>query len=382
MPAAQPPPRGSQVAAALRALRALRVGVDAWNLPHDRRGIGRYVKALLRRWTRAQEQRVDVTLIVPERPAFLHAGRYAAALGGRRLTLASRQSAARMGLDVIWYPWNGMSWTAPGRRVATLHDASPFALPPADLGVRQRAQEPFRCAAIQADRIITDSYFSKRELVGYLALDPADISVVHLGVDMPPQAEGMRRPPLPPGTSRFLLFVGELDERKGLTTLLGAWQSLPPGLREPTALLVAGRLPANRPQLQSASGLRLLGHVRDEELASLYTHAAALVYPSSYEGFGLPVLEAMAHGTPVIAADGPGIREAGGDAARYFTPGDERALRSAIERVLAGESVAAAMRAGGLARAAAMSWDATADQTLAVLSEGGRGRGRDEQNRV
>src|SRR5579864_3248073 len=104
----------------------LHIGVDAWNLPGDRRGIGRYVREIARRWSAWGSQRVRVTLIVPERPAWLAARRYVAELGAGSIPVRSRASTHRLGLDALWFPWNGMSWTAPGVKVATLHDASRF----------------------------------------------------------------------------------------------------------------------------------------------------------------------------------------------------------------------------------------------------------------
>jgi glycosyltransferase involved in cell wall biosynthesis len=166
-----------------------------------------------------------------------------------------------------------------------------------------------------------------------------------------------------------VLFVGELEPRKGLDCLTQALDRLPARLARGLALVVAGRAPNARAPLGSGRvRTELLGHVSDEALASLYMGAAALVYPSRYEGFGLPVLEAMACGSPVIAARAGGIPEAGGDAALYFPPGDPAALSEAIERVLTDECLASEMRRAGVQRAAAMPWQNTAAQTLRIIA--------------
>ena len=170
--------------------------------------------------------------------------------------------------------------------VATLHDASLFACPPQDPLVREREQRPFRVAATQVRRIITDSQFSKTELVRYLDINPDTIDVIYLGV-----SATFARGESPSGTEglRYLLFVGEPERRKGLPVLLEAIAQLPAQLRESLELVVAGaggQFPL--PTTPESVRVRSVGWVDDMTLASLYRHALALVYPSEYEGFGLP----------------------------------------------------------------------------------------------
>ncbi|HXW76576.1 MAG TPA: hypothetical protein VEJ20_04125, partial [Candidatus Eremiobacteraceae bacterium] len=126
----------------------LRIGVDAWNLPGDRRGIGRYVRNIVREWRNAKE--VDVALIIPESLTLFAASRYRAALGDATIPVLSRAASGRGRFDVVWFPWNGMSWIAAGVSVATLHDASLFAHPPADGEFARKEQQPFVTAAEHA----------------------------------------------------------------------------------------------------------------------------------------------------------------------------------------------------------------------------------------
>lgn len=344
----------------------LRVGVDAWNLPGDQRGIGRYVRAVLLRWQVALRDRVSVTLLIPERLTWLHRRRYDVELAGADFPLRHRSSVARLKLDFVWFPWNGMSWLAPARSVATLHDASLFALPPADPVVREKEQSTFRAAAATAERIITDSHFSKAELVRHLALDPNKVDVVPLGVDAP-----LRQPVAPAsidGMRRYVLFVGELEERKGLETMLAAVASLDQEVQSDCAIVIAGNPRGARlPETAGLARVVALGHVSDERLSALYAGAAAFVYPSRYEGFGLPVLEAMAHGAPVIASDAAGIPEAGGSAALYFPPGDAARLAEHLRRVLTDPALAGRLAELGRQRAAELTWDQTARRTLEVF---------------
>ncbi|HXW76221.1 MAG TPA: glycosyltransferase family 1 protein, partial [Candidatus Eremiobacteraceae bacterium] len=234
----------------------------------------------------------------------------------------------------------------------------------ADSEFARQEQRPFVTAAEHAARIITDSHHAAVELTRHLAIDPARIDVVHLAVD----EAFLRRRGLAPakleGATRYLLFVGEADERKGLDTTIRAIERLPEESRKGLALAVAGQREGKK---FSAVDIRWLGHVDDEQLAALYAGTAMLVYPSRYEGFGLPVLEAMACGTPVIASRAAGIPEAGGDAALYVDPDDAAALAGAIGRVLADPDLAGRLRRAGETRAAAMTWDRTAASTLATL---------------
>ncbi len=302
------------------------------------------------------------TLLVPERATLLARGKYLQELG---VDLPVRHRGAKRDLDVAWYPWNGISWVSSFPMVATLHDASLFASPPRDPQVREREQRPFRVAAIQARRIITDSEFSKTELVRYLDVNPNRLDVIHLGVSA---TFASREAPSGTNGLPYLLFVGEPERRKGLPVLLEALALLPVHLRESLELIVAGAsgqypFPATPQPVR----VRSVGWVDDHVLASLYGEALALVYPSQYEGFGLPILEAMAVGTPVIASDTPSSREAGGSAALYVPAGDAAALGSAIESIAAGPSLVDDLRWRGKRHAENRTWEVTAEQTLTVF---------------
>lgn len=338
----------------------LHVGVDAWNLPGDHRGIGRYVRALLESWAEHDAERVAISLIVPEWHSWTVAARYRREAAGRRYRVLSRRFHRRARLDLLWFPFNGPSWTAfDAPAVATLHDASPFLFEPRDPAL----QATFVTAAQRCRHILTDSGFSKRELARVLQLPEERITAIPLGVGPP-----LNRQPaaLDAGAfGRFALFVGEPEPRKGLDTLVEALVHLHrEGFDVP--LVVAG---AATQALPSRADVRLqgLGHVDDATLAALYRACAVFVYPSRYEGFGLPVLEAMSYGAPVVASRAPAIPEAGGDAAAYVPPDDALALAGQIRRVLCEPGVAADLRRRGLARAQAMPWRTTAEHTLAVF---------------
>jgi glycosyltransferase involved in cell wall biosynthesis len=350
---------------------SLRVGVDAWNLLSDRRGIGRYVREIVRAWAALGSQRVQPVLLVPERNTLLARGRYEQEAGAK-LPVRNRRHASEV--DIVWFPWNGMSWLPATAAVATLHDASLFRLPPQDPAVREKEQRPFVVAAAQARRIITDSEFSKKELVHYLGVAPDKVDVVSLGVSAVFFESRARQE-----RGSYLLFVGNVEARKGLETVVDALKILPAHIRNGLELVIVGAGGKVSWYLGQAHEVRIraVGWVDDPKLAELYRGALALVYPSEYEGFGLPILEAMACGTLVIASDTPSSHEAGGSAAIYVAPRDVCALAEAIAGLVSSSAdidIKKERRARGRELARAHTWYKTAVQTLASIELGEQGR--------
>lgn len=168
----------------------------------------------------------------------------------------------------------------------------------------------------------------------------------------------------------YVLAVGTLEPRKNLERLVSAWTFLDPAVRERhTLALVGPRGWDDAPILAAAhaAGAKLLGRVSDADLAALYAGCAAFCYPSLYEGFGLPVLEAMLAGAPVVTADNSSLPEVGGDAALQVDAQDTGAIAAALARVLSDAALAQRMREAGRAQAATFSWARTASQTLGAL---------------
>ena len=233
-----------------------------------------------------------------------------------------------------------LGWS--GRTVVTLHDLH-FERDPSAMGLADRLT--FKAvvprAAKRADHVLAVSERTKRDAIELYGLDPEKITVTPLGVD----------PAFSPGDGShddYLLFVGAVQARKDPLAALAAAQ------RAGLPLVVAG--PEKEPALARelrARGADVRGFVDRDELGRLYRRAAALLLPSRYEGFGIPVLEAMASGTPVVLSDDPALREVAGDAGVYGTVED--ALRERDR-----------YRAAGLERAQQFSWERTAQLTADV----------------
>lgn len=323
----------------------MRLGVDAWNLPGDHRGIGRYLRAILREWRRWARDRVEVTLIVPEWHTWTVRRRYLREVDDCPYRVVSRRFHERAGLDALWFPFNGCSWTQftlPA--VATLHDASNFVVP----DYAPATQAIFRAAAQRCSALITDSHFAQHELARELGIAPERLTPIPLGVDPP-------RPAVPvaldvAALQPFVLYVGAPEWRKGFDVLRAAMN----------------RVVRERPELRLVATSEL-GYVDEATLAALYRGCTLLAFPSRYEGFGLPVLEAMSYGAPVVASNASAVPEAGGDAACYVEPGDDAGLAQAILRVAGDAAYADELRKRGLQRAAEFTWQRTAELTLAVI---------------
>ena len=296
------------------------------------------------RWTRELVARLPYTVHRPP-PAFAHAAGHAWEQG--MLPLLSARAPA------LLCPAN-LAPVAARNVVVVIHDAAPLRHPGWYSGLYaawQRHVLPL--IAKRARRVSPVAEFSRRELRELLGVDAA---VVYGGVDA-------RFAPGPKADPPYVLTVASHTARKNLKALLPAAQAL---ARDGIELRVAG---GHRPQFAAEQGLEhltRLGHVPDDELPALYAGATAFVLPSVYEGFGLPVLEAMASGTPVVAVDTTALPETAGGAARLTDP-DPEALRAALTTLVHDDAERARLTAAGLARAGGFTWERTALEVDAIV---------------
>jgi glycosyltransferase involved in cell wall biosynthesis len=228
-----------------------------------------------------------------------------------------------------------------------------------------------RRVARQASAILTYSQFVKADVAGFTGVNPDKITVTHLAAD---KIMAAPEPIADLADKQFLLYVGRPMSHKNLERLIEAFGSLKaqhPKLK----LVLAGRPDANYRRLealvqkQAVQGVIFAGFVTEGQLRWLYEHCAAYVFPSLSEGFGLPGLEAMLHGAPVVSSNATCLPEIYGDAAHYFDPLDVQAMAGAINEVLTDKDLRAELIKKGVEQAKKYSWQRTAEQTLAIYQK-------------
>jgi glycosyltransferase involved in cell wall biosynthesis len=226
---------------------------------------------------------------------------------------------------------------------------------------RVRRRAPLLIGLGIATMIVTDSEAVRKQAIDRFRINPDRITAVPLAA-----STHFRPVACPPPDRPFFLYVGTLEPRKNLPFLVNAWR--PVRDRHGVDLALAGRRRADFPALAGEPGLRFLGEVADEDLPALYSQALAFVYPSLYEGFGLPVLEAMQCGACVITSTDPAIGEVIGGAGARLDPRDGRAWTEAMLACACGGGWPQQCRENSLARSRQFSWGRTARLTHEVYS--------------
>jgi glycosyltransferase involved in cell wall biosynthesis len=253
-------------------------------------------------------------------------------------------------------------WVPVCPSVMMVHDISPWLDSAWHSGADHvRRRTPLQLRLGLATLVGTGTDAVRRQIIERFRIDPGRVVVIP---DAP--APHLRRPadPGPPPLRPYFLFLGTIEPRKNVPALIAAWREVRRG--QEVDLVLAGRLRADAPSISPEPGLILAGEVPDAELPQLLANATALVYPSLYEGFGLPVVEAMQCGTPVITSRDPALLEVGGDATLSTTP---ELLGEAMRMLLDTPGLAERLRAAGLRRAADFSWARTARLTRAAWQE-------------
>ncbi len=283
------------------------------------------------------------------------------------------RAADRAGVDVLHCPANFAPWHGRCARVLTLHDVMWRRVPDAVPAALRRATDVMLPrGARKADRIITGADAARDDLVRELGLDPARIDVVPHGLGAPvvPGDADRARALLGVEPSRQIVLCVATDvPHKNLGALVEVVAAIPAG-RRPLLVLAGhgtdgGRLDTLAADLGMADDLRALGAVGQDDLEDLYAAATLLATPTRFEGFGLPVLEAMARGVPVLCSDLPVLREVAGGASRHFEVADRPRAAAILTELLEDEGERARLSALGRARAAQFTWAASARGTLA-----------------
>ena len=339
-------------------LNVVHVAVDAHNLARDDRGIGRYARAVLTRALR--DERFRWTFVVrdlfPKRAAVAHA------LGADAVDVTRH---VPRDADVVWFPWNGTFLRTDVPSVATVHDAAPFAFPADDPRKRATEQNPFLATARTARRILVQSRFTADEVEQRLGVEPERIVVTPLAVDAVFARARRRTRRAARAAVRPALRAARRRARRAQEH-----RDADRRVRARVSRRATSRSRSRASRRRCRAGGVVIDAPDDAALAALYRGAALVALPSTYEGFGFPLLEAMACGAPVLAARAGALPEVGGDAAAWVDDAhDAEAWANALRALLDDDDARAALAARGPARAATFSWERCTAQTLAVLSE-------------
>ena len=380
----------------------MRLGIDA-RLFHVNTGIGRYTRSLFFEYLQRRQQSDDQIVLFYDRPSDLASFFPDAFASASSLPEHVRLVTALCRRRIVWTNWSlppllrqqqidvyhGVcNFELPLRKmcryVVTIHDLVPLFFP--ELVPKKHLlffKLFIKRAAQTADAIITDSEHSKQDICRYLKVSDEKVRVIHLGYTpqpLPQNAEeqrqrlfkqyGIRQP--------YLLFVGVIEPKKNLERLLEAFALLRQERRidDSVQLVIAGgkgwfceRIEHNIAALRLETSVVLTGFMPDDALPLLYSGADAFVFPSIYEGFGLPVVEAMSHGVPVITSNVSSLPEIAGHAGLLVNPMDTASIAAGIETVLTHPEQRESMKIAGRLQARQFSWPRTAEATYRVYQD-------------
>ncbi len=355
----------------------MKIVIAAWHLKNFHVGIGRYLRNLIKGIGRVDQEN-DYEILVPDYPRraspwpnirYRHIG-----FSSFKLRYWEQFAPLCVGqYDLLHFPYDSCIGMKRGKFVVTIHDVIPLLFPNGGsrrpwkgLFKRMLIPRPFQ----QIDHVLTVSQNSKRDIMERLGVSEHQISVVHHGVEFDrffpnriPHADRIKPTP-------YILCVAGDSHAKNVGTLLRAYANLPKPILGEYQLVLAGNVQRSKnlspliQQLGLEKHIVFTGIIADEHLARLYQEASVFVFPTLYEGFGLPVLEAMACGCPVITSNNSSLPEVVGDAGIMLDPLDASAMSAAIEQVLTDQDLAEGLRQDGVQRAKQFCWERTARETV------------------
>ena len=369
----------------------MRVIVNGWFLSRKDTGSGQYLHSLLHHLP-APTPELDLHIVAPQ-PSSQSPGwqLHVREAGNTPLSklrfeqLEIPRIARQLQADVLHVPYWAPPLRSPTPLVVTVHDIIPLLLPEHRGSLLERCYTALAAAGTRgATQVITDSHNSRRDIVARLRIPADRVHTVHLAATkqfappaIPDPANSLRAKYGLPET--YVLYLGGFQRRKNVRHLLAAWTWARSAMPEGCHLVIAGSLPV-RPDGRlfrdlpaiaaehgSAESVCFIGAVTEGDKPMLYQGASCFVFPSSYEGFGLPPLEAMACGVPVVTTGAGSLTEVVGDAAYLVSdPTDARKLGAAIISAIVDTDLANELRARGIKQAARFSWTQTACETLRI----------------
>jgi glycosyltransferase involved in cell wall biosynthesis len=380
----------------------MHIGLDYTSALRQRAGIGRYTRGMVSALATLDTQN-RYSLVIPRdciQPPALGSNRmqvcrlpltdWSLTIIWHRLRLPLYVDAFTGPLDVFHSPDFVLPPLRSGRTIVTVHDLSFIRYPEcADRGLVAYLSVVVPRSLRRADLILADSAWTRQDIVTLLGIPAEKIVVVPAGVsaeyhpinDSSILNAARVRYRLP---GRFILHVGTLEPRKNLVRLLQAFQRIADQEPEIHLVLVGSKgwlyqdIFASVERLRLAQRVVFPGYVADADLPAIYNLATVFAYPSLYEGFGIPPLEAMACGVPVVCSNSSSLPEVVGDAAVQVEPTDTDALAAALLRLLSDDTLRHSLRSRGLARARLFTWEAAAQTLLRVYARVGHGHDQTE----
>lgn len=296
------------------------------------------------------------------------------------------QTCHREGIDLLHCPYFAAPYFLPAKTVVTVHDVIPLVMPEYRMRPQSRMYTSLVAFTVRrVNAIITVSEYSKRDIMRTLRIPDERIHVIGNAVDASYRPitdtrliDSVRdRYGIGP---KYILYFGGFDVRKNVDRLLQAYAALPRSVQDEYQLVIAGRLhllghplyPDPRPRVRELGlddRVVVTGQIREQDKAPLYSAAALYLFPSLYEGFGIPVLEAMACGAAVVTSNLSALPEVAGDAAHLVDPYSVEAITAAIAELLENDELRNSLRERALLRARDFSWQRVAQQTLEVYKK-------------
>lgn len=375
----------------------LTIGIDFTSASRQRAGIGRYARELVRGLARLDQSNCYLLFVPRDAYPDLIDLEFPPNFTIRRAPLTERVLAAlwqRAGVplpieaflgrvDVLYSPDFLLPPTRARRTIVTIHDLSylrvPECFPPTLKSYLDRAVPR---SLRRADLVLADAQSTRNDLLELYGVSPERVQVLYSGVDKRfspniPMNEQERVRSKYDLHSRYLLSVSTIQPRKNYVRLIQAFSNMKPQTPNLRLLISGGKgwmyeeVYSTVEKLGLGDRVLLPGFAAEQDLPALYAMATLFVYPSLYEGFGLPVAEAMASGVPVVCSNASSLPEVAGSAALYFNPLDVRAMQDAIERALDDESMRKDLRQKGLDQVQQFSWDRAAQELAhALMAEG------------
>jgi glycosyltransferase involved in cell wall biosynthesis len=371
-----------------------------WNQPFT--GSGQYTRQLIYHLNRLVSD-LDITLIYPQLPGAAEPEAVPPSAKVKLVPLRPGhvgkvifeqrdfpRACTAVGADLAHVPYWGSPLRSPVPLVVTVHDITTLHVPEYRRTVTARLYNALVTASAKgSSHIITDSFSSKLDMMDHLHVPEEDVTAVYLAVtpEYTPTENSLvdmavlRKYDLP---DFYVLYLGGYEIHKNVMNLLHAYTYVAKALGTDYPLVLAGRKPTQVTEtfpdyegyierVGLAAHVRWIGFVDEADKPVLYRNAETFVFPSRYEGFGLPPLEAMACGTAVVASDSGSLIEVIGDAGFAVHPDAPRDMAGAIIATIVQENLAAELRQKGLAQAAKFSWEKTATETALVYDQVGRG---------